>query len=92
MDNGVLNHSLRRAGTGKRGTGRGRGGARKRTERPAKSAADLDAEMEVSCLGSIVFQLSTDEPCRITPLAPPPLLLLPRPRQLEGMVCFGSVL
>jgi THO complex subunit 4 len=40
-------------GYGRRGgprRGRGRGGGRKRGERPAKSVADLDAEMEVSSI------------------------------------------
>jgi len=35
-----------RRGGGAARRGRGRGGARRKTERPAKSAADLDAEME----------------------------------------------
>jgi len=35
-----------RRGGGAPRRGRGRGGARRKTERPAKSAADLDAEME----------------------------------------------
>jgi hypothetical protein len=40
------NSPYRSGGRPRRGRG---GGARKRNERPAKSAADLDAEMEVSC-------------------------------------------
>lgn len=47
----------RTGGRPKRGRGGGGGGGRKRNERPAKTAADLDAEMEVS----------TDRKLRLTP-------------------------
>lgn len=66
--------SVRRSGGRPR---RGRGGGRKRTERPAKTAADLDAEMEVSGLvSSLDSCLILILQSRTILLAPPQLLLL----------------
>lgn len=68
--------SVRRSGGRPR---RGRGGGRKRTERPAKTAADLDAEMEVSGLvSSLDSCLILILQSRTILLAPPQLLLLLR--------------
>ena len=70
----------RGGGVTKHGGGRprrGRGGGRKRNERPAKSAADLDAEMEVGCLCLIPWNCCLISYTRITPPAQPRLLLPP---------------
>lgn len=57
--------------------GRGGGAGRKRIERPAKSAADLDAEMEVGRPRAYASRRVIDHACyRITLLVPPPLQLL----------------
>lgn len=81
--------SVRRSGGRPR---RGRGGGRKRTERPAKTAADLDAEMEVSglvpsldsCLILILQSRSI--------LLAPPLLLLRNGFLISSCRCNSSCL
>jgi hypothetical protein len=75
------------SGTATRGRGRGRGGARTSNTRAPKSAADLDAEMEVQlCYARVPSLPVADECCRTTLRATRTALLL-RPRlrlRLEG--------
>ena len=76
------------------GPRRGRGrGARRRSERPSKSVADLDAEMEVTKLHPpVIFHVFTLL-VRTTPLQVarplPPLTLLPL--QLNCLVLLSSL-
>ena len=67
---------------------RGRG-PRRRNERPNKTAADLDAEMEVRKLRLACGFFTCSRFARITPLQVPPLLpLLTLPRQLNRLARF----